>query len=139
MGPTSSTSAGRAIGLLLPPLAVMAVIFYLSSQPGAADYATWEVVLRKLGHVTGYALLAFAWWRAFRGLLHPGHRFAALIAAGGVTLTYAITDEIHQTFVSGRSGTPVDVLVDSVGIAAALLLAARLSRPSRDVADPEGT
>ena len=139
MSPTSSTSAGRAIGLLLPPLAVMAVIFYLSSQPGAADYATWEVVLRKLGHVTGYALLALAWWRALRGLLRPHHGVSALVAAGAVSLTYAISDEIHQTFVSGRSGTPADVLVDSVGIAAALLLAARMSRSSRDVLDPEGT
>jgi len=139
MSPTSSTSAGRAIGLLLPPLAVMAVIFYLSSQPGAADYATWEVVLRKLGHVTGYALLALAWWRAFRGLLRTGRGLAAFVAAGAASLAYAITDEIHQTFVSGRSGTPADVLVDSVGIAAALLLAARMSRSSRDVLDPEGT
>lgn len=136
MSQTNATTPGRVVGLLLPPLVIMATIFYLSSQPGAADYATWEVVLRKLGHVTGYALLAFAWWRAFGGLLRPGHGLAALIAAGTVSLAYAISDEIHQTFVSGRSGTPVDVLVDSVGIAATLLLAAR---SARDVADPERT
>jgi VanZ family protein len=127
------------IGLLLPPLVVMGAIFYLSSQPGAADYPTWEAVLRKLGHVTGYALLALAWWRAFRGLRHPYHGFSALVASGAVSLAYAISDEIHQTFVADRSGTPVDVLLDSLGIAAALLLAARLSRPSRESGDPRRT
>jgi VanZ family protein len=30
---------------------------------------------------------------------------------------YAASDEIHQTFVSGRHGTPIDVAIDAVGVA----------------------
>ena len=40
----------------------------------------------------------------------------ALIAIG-----YAITDELHQTTVEGRHGSPVDVLIDSAGVALAML------------------
>jgi VanZ family protein len=115
--------------LLLPPLVLMAVIFYLSAQPSAAEYPAWEVVLRKLGHAGGYALLAFAWWRAFRGLLPSGRRLAAIVAAVVVSLAYAVSDEFHQSLVTTRHGTPVDVLIDSIGIAAAAVLAAWLSRP----------
>jgi VanZ family protein len=106
----------------------MAVIFYLSAQPGAAQYPTWEVVLRKVGHAGGYALLAFAWWRAFRGLLSSGRRFVAIAAAVVASIAYAASDEFHQSLVTTRHGTPVDVLIDSIGIAAAAMLAAWLSR-----------
>jgi VanZ family protein len=133
-----STKPLRVAALLLPPLAVMAVIFYLSGQPSTAEYPTWEVVLRKLGHVSGYALLAFAWWWAFRGLLSSSPPGATLLAAAAVTLAYAISDEIHQSFVAGRHGTPVDVGVDAVGIAAAMLVAIRLGRPREDVTEVGG-
>lgn len=109
---------------------MMAVIFYLSAQPSAAEYPAWEVVLRKLGHAGGYALLAFAWWRAFRGLLPSSRRFAAIGAAVVVSLAYAASDELHQSLVTTRHGTPVDVLIDSIGIAAAAMLAVWLSRPA---------
>ena len=32
-----------------------------------------------------------------------------------ITLAYVVTDEFHQTFVEGRHGTPVDVLIDAAG------------------------
>lgn len=129
MRASTPTDPLRLASLLLPPLIVMAVIFYLSAQPSAADYPAWEVLLRKLGHAGGYALLAFAWWRAFRGLLPSSRLFAPIAAAVVVSLAYAASDEFHQSLVTSRHGTPVDVLVDSIGIAAAAVLAAWLSRP----------
>ena len=48
-----------------------------------------------------------------------------------IALAYACTDEFHQTFVSGRTGTPVDVGVDAIGMAiAALLIRARRRPPA---------
>ena len=49
-----------------------------------------------------------------------------------ISLGYAATDEFHQTFVDGRKGTPVDVLIDSVGIAtaAAVIAVLRLRAPA---------
>jgi VanZ family protein len=119
--------------LLFPPVVLMAIIFYLSSQPSTAEYPAWEVVLRKVGHAGGYALLAFAWWRAFRGLMPADRGSMAILAAVAVSVLYAASDEVHQAFVPNRHGTPLDVLIDSLGIAAVAIFAVRLSRrPASD-------
>ena len=39
--------------------------------------------------------------------------------AAVITIAYAITDELHQTAVTGRHWSPVDVLIDSTGVAIA--------------------
>ena len=110
-------SAGARLGALrvLAPLAMMALIFVFSGHPEVnPDFAWWEVVLRKLGHASGYAALTGLWWWALRGRArHP------LAWAVAISLAYAVSDEYHQTFVEGRHGTPIDVLVDAVGVAAA--------------------
>ena len=41
--------------------------------------------------------------------------FKGIAAAGIVCVLYAISDEIHQIFVPGRSGQFSDVLLDSAG------------------------
>ena len=39
-----------------------------------------------------------------------------------IAVIYAGSDELHQTFVGGRSGRPLDVLIDSIGIVLAVLI-----------------
>jgi VanZ family protein len=108
----------------LPPLAMMAVIFVLSSMPAdQEDHGTLYVISRKLAHLGEYALLAALWWRALLTKLE--HR-RALPLAFVTAVLYAVTDELHQTFVSGRAGTPVDVGIDAVGALLALWLIARV-------------
>ena len=105
----------------IPVVALMALIFYLSAQPELGpQLGTLDLVLRKTAHMTEYALLWFLLWRAF------GYERAGLAAA--IAIAYACTDEFHQTFVDGRHGTPVDVLIDSTGVALANLAAHRLRR-----------
>jgi VanZ family protein len=41
---------------------------------------------------------------------------------------YAASDELHQTFVSGRHGSPLDVAIDAFGIGAAVLAWALTAR-----------
>ena len=50
---------------------------------------------------------------------------AALAAAVGICVLYAITDEFHQTFVDGRIGTSRDVLIDTAGALTAAVLIRR--------------
>ena len=38
-----------------------------------------------------------------------------------VCFLYACSDELHQLFVSGREGTPTDVLIDSIGFVSAVI------------------
>jgi VanZ family protein len=141
MRPDPALSPARLVALLLPPLLAMGLIFFLSAQTSdPVERAWWDVVLRKLAHFTEYAVLTMLWWRALHGL-GAGFR-AALGGALAISLGYAITDEFHQTFVDGRHGSPVDVLIDSAGMAsaAALILLWRLRAPATDLRPlaPEG-
>ena len=117
---------GRTAAVWLPPLVLMAVIFVLSSMPNDdADRGLAYLLARKAGHFTEYALLAALWWRALRTRLDAR---TALGVAFGIAVAYAVTDEIHQTFVETRVGSPIDVLIDTAGAAAALALIARRRR-----------
>jgi VanZ family protein len=113
----------RAAALWLPPLALMALIFALSSVPSDDPDRPWlQLLLRKMLHFSEYALLAGLWWRALHTRLEAR---TALLAAFSIAAAYAVTDELHQTLVDGRVGTPVDVLIDMVGAATATALIAR--------------
>jgi VanZ family protein len=110
----------------------MAAIFFLSSLPGDGSHGVLDLILRKLAHITEYVVLTLAWWRAWRGLGFLGDDRAAIALAVATALAYSVSDEFHQTFVDGRHGTPVDVLIDSVGMTLAALYARRRSLgPSR--------
>lgn len=92
-----------------PPLLLMAAIFALSAQPDLnSGLGAWDIVLRKLAHMVEFGLLWWLWWRAL-GFGHPAPSVA-------IALGYAISDEVHQSFVAGRVGSPVDVAIDAAGI-----------------------
>lgn len=102
-----------------PPVALMAIIFFLSAQPQLGpDLGGFDLLLRKLAHMIGYGMLFLLWRRALPD--------APPTAAAAIAVSYAITDEIHQSFVEGRHGTPVDVVIDSAGVALAWLASLRL-------------
>jgi VanZ family protein len=106
----------RSLSLWLPVVAWAALIFGLSSIPSLnSGLGTWDTVLRKLAHTAEFAVLAALLWRAFR------NEVAALVVAVG----YAATDELHQHFVRGRHGSPVDVAIDGIGAAIGLVLVLR--------------
>ena len=85
-----------------------ALIFTLSS---ISDLGTglggWDLVLRKIAHAAEFAVLGFLLHRALR-------RDGWALALG---IAYAASDELHQHFVPGRQGSPLDVLIDAVGVA----------------------
>ena len=96
----------------LPPLLLMGVIFFLSAQPGLnSGLGIWDLVLRKLAHMTEYGLLWFLWWRAFD--------YRAAMPAALIALAYAASDEFHQTLVPDRTGSPWDWAIDAAGVGAA--------------------
>jgi VanZ family protein len=104
----------------------MAVIFFFSAQPNLNSGLGWiDHVGRKIVHASEYALLCFLWWRALRSKLDPRR---ALGAAWVIAALYAASDEYHQSFVSGRHATWVDVAIDSMGAGLFVLLMLRASR-----------
>ena len=102
----------------VPPVALMAVIFFLSAQPDLnSGLRVWDTIGRKIIHAASYGLMWWLWHRAFG--------FRAPLAAAAITIAYAASDEFHQSFVEGRHGTPVDVLIDTAGALIAMALTAR--------------
>lgn len=83
--------------------------------PGLPNAAWWDYPLRKLAHVLEYVILYLLAARAW-----PPKR------AWLFCVLYAISDEIHQTYVPGRAGRASDVVID--GMAAALAAVAPLLR-----------
>jgi VanZ family protein len=109
-----------------PPLILMGVIFFFSAQPSLNSGLGWiDHVGRKCIHASEYALLCFLWWRALRTVLD---RAVALAPAWAIATLYAASDEYHQSFVSGRHATWVDVAIDSMGAGLFVLLMLRALR-----------
>jgi VanZ family protein len=107
----------------IPAILMMAIIFIASATPSTKlpNYGFWDTLFKKGGHMTGYGLLAWAYWYGLRFDRKKGW-LAWLLA-----VLYAATDEFHQSSTPGRHPSPVDVLLfDGGGAAIALsALAAR--------------
>ena len=115
---TSWFSGSHTDSLLRPVL----VWLFPSAPPHTIDEL--HAVLRKLGHFTEYAVFGWLIARALRDArgwqLH--HALMAVALAG----TYAVSDELHQRFVPGRTAAFGDVLIDTLGAAMAQLVIAVL-------------
>lgn len=141
----------KRILLAIPMLIVMYIIFGFSGADGAQSgsfslmISEWvsdvldaididvsaselHLPIRKLAHMSEYACLAITAMWAFMGV-KKRYIFVFVFC-----VVYAITDEIHQLYVPGRAGSPVDVMIDTVGVAIGLLVywvAVRLRRKSK--------
>ena len=113
------TTRSRLLTVWLPVFAWAAVIFAFSSIPSlSSGLGTWDLILRKIAHLSEYAILGALLLRAIQ-------RPAVAILAGGL---YAVTDEIHQHFVRGRHAAWYDVVIDTIGVAIGVLAWTRLGR-----------
>ncbi|WP_446744144.1 VanZ family protein [Silvibacterium acidisoli] len=107
----------------------------------------WETVhhlIRKCGHLTGYGLTSLCFFHGWRTTLKikvkglqaledackAMWRNASLLALL-CTLIVASADEIHQSFLPGRTATPVDVCIDMTGAIIAQLIVQQIMRRTR--------
>ena len=84
-----------------------------------------QIVVRKCGHLTEYAILAVLFWRAIRRPQQGGARSWSWRWAAWVllwTTLYAVTDEFHQSLVATRFASAWDVATDAFGGVIGLLL-----------------
>lgn len=123
------------------------VIFILSNQPAAVSSGQSGVIVghlqqaipgvsttlltflvRKSAHIIAYFILGVLMYRALRVSIR---RWPARTVAGLALLScslYAVTDEIHQLFVPGRSGELRDVMIDSIAALVGVGLCAWMMR-----------
>ena len=110
-------AASRILTVWLPVVVWAALIFVLSSIP---NLSTAEGVLGDVlssgAHAVEYAVFGALLLRALD----------ARVVAFAAGIAYAITDEIHQSFVPGRMASGVDLLVDAIGLAAGIVLVQRV-------------
>ena len=118
-----------------PALLWAGVIFLMSTDTFSSEHTKWfltpvihwlrpsltprqiEAVhhfIRKTAHFTEYFIFCLLLFRSIRGA-RQGWRWTWGLAALSMAAGYSILDEIHQAFVSSRTASPYDSLVDSAG------------------------
>jgi VanZ family protein len=117
----SKSGYGSFIIYWLPVLIYAILIFYLSSIPGEdipVVFRYQDVLL----HIIEYAIFALLFSRALKAYqprLSFDKRFVAVFI---FSFFYAVSDEIHQSFVPQRNCSLLDLMYDSIGIVAASIL-----------------
>ena len=107
-------------------LIVQALIEFLHVDAKILSFA-----VRKCAHFTEYLLLGLSLFATVREYdpvrleRNEQWRRTALLS-WGIGALYALTDEVHQAFVPGRSCEIRDMLIDSCGVAAGVLIMAAL-------------
>jgi len=120
------------IGRWGPAVFLMVFIFGASATPGSAlpKFGAWDLVVKKGGHLLGYALLSAAYFRALDK--DKGFRPSQLFASLCLTILYAASDEFHQRFTPGRNASPWDVCIDTIGGLAGLTILCLARMRSQD-------
>lgn len=75
--------------------------------------------VRKLAHFTVFSALGATSFSAL--CTYDLKCYTKIIAAFGIAVIYAVSDEIHQIFVPGRAGRVSDVFIDSGGALCGIL------------------
>ena len=87
-------------------------------------------IVRKIAHFSVYFILGFLLMMALTPYKMP--LWLQLMLTIVLCFLYAITDELHQTFVSGRNGTFIDCIIDTVGsLCAALVYAVHIKNKKK--------
>ena len=96
------------LGRWLPVFLWAVVIFALSSiqQITVAEFFIWDFAAKKVAHLTEYAVLYALFLRATE---------KNWILSFVMTMIYAASDEIHQSYVPGRTAAVYDLAFDFSG------------------------
>ncbi len=133
----------RKLSQWLPPFLWMTAIFIFSTDlfssgntggllakivawvyPTISDenLQTIHFLVRKAGHFTVYAVLAFLLIRAFRTSSAQRWRWQWALYSFFIVGIYALLDEYHQSFTTSRTGSVYDSLIDLTGGSCMLLV-----------------
>jgi VanZ family protein len=117
---SSGWFSGAQTGAVLLP-----VLRWLFPSATYSQLVLAHMVIRKLAHVLEYLVLSLLLYRAL-----DGRAFARSVALRALALAAlcAAADELHQSFVAGRTAAVKDCLIDVTGAAAGLGLLALRAR-----------
>ena len=92
---------------------IMLFIFYLSSIPGSG-FPSGLGISTKIYHLGIFFVLSF--FLSISIIKGKNQNKDLVYLAAIICIFYALTDELHQLFVPGRTSAVTDVLIDSIGI-----------------------
>ena len=127
---------------ILITILIMLFIFWQSAMPAAvselesgsivsrlaewlqADEALVSFVVRKSAHFTEFLILGVSLFLTVRDL----RKRASFWIPWLIGAVYAVSDELHQHFVPGRSCEVRDMIIDVCGVLVGVAILARLSK-----------
>lgn len=114
---STSTFGGALTAWLLQQVLSWA---HLNLAPDA--FAFLHFLLRKLAHLTEYAMFAILLYGSLSGGKGFAWRPRTALRCMALAVAYSLTDELHQAFVPGRGASLADCGIDTAGTALAMLL-----------------
>lgn len=108
----SSNTSGRTIR------AIIKIFTNLPQEEQEQKVEQLQHIVRKTAHFTIYTIGGII----LINLIKTYTQNKTCLYAWGIGTIYAITDEIHQYFVPGRSCQITDVIIDSLGIITGIIL-----------------
>jgi len=110
VGSTDLMSAEQTSRFLVPFLR------WLKPDISTGALAQVHFFVRKLGHISEYAILAILLWRALRSGMNLRIKMSLLFVAVWLACgIFAAGDEFHQSFVPSRTASLLDVMIDLSG------------------------
>jgi len=109
--------------LWFPVFLWCSLIFYLSGIPDLSSGLEniYDLILRKAAHIAEYAILTLLLLRAIANSCSTGASGTRLLS-GLLSVLYAVSDELHQSFIPTRCPRCTDVLIDSIGVVIVILI-----------------
>lgn len=113
---TGSSSTSKNVSMII--VNILDIKNEMTEEQKEEIVETIEPVIRKLAHYTLYMLGGILIINSVNAYIKEDIkediktiRYSSLIG-----VIYAVSDELHQLFVNGRSGKIIDVVIDSIGI-----------------------
>jgi hypothetical protein len=113
----------------IPAALITATILFFSSQPATSQAVRSFPLPPKLGHFTGYFMLAATTYWGLQGKKVLGAPWGrAALGSFLWALLVAFLDEFNQGMLPSRIGSIYDVFIDAAGAGTALMLLLGISR-----------
>jgi VanZ family protein len=88
----------------------------------AQAFTTLHFLIRKLAHVTEYAMYGVLLYGSLGGGRDFTWKARRAVRCVGIAAAYSLTDELHQSLVPGREASLTDCGIDVAGATLAMLL-----------------
>jgi VanZ like protein len=101
---------------------VARIVHWLFPAASVETIGFFHLLVRKIGHLGEYAILAMLAARALRRSSYELLRRHWFLVSLLLSVLYSLSDEFHQSFVPTRGASIYDCLIDSIGGLIGLLI-----------------